>query len=142
MIQNLLAQEDTLIFVPSWMQATLSSEMKSPSSEKNNRLGKGLDKLLGPNPIDSESVIFLDIERIQPSKNQPRKFFDKDRLEELAASIKKHGVLQPILVRAHGENYEIIAGERRWRSALLAGLHKIPALLKNPKNFERRAGLF
>lgn len=110
--------------------------MEFQNLEKNDRLGQGLESLLGPISQKSERVLSLDIEKIIPAKNQPRKHFEEKALEELAISIKKHGVLQPILVKSNGTNYEIIAGERRWRAAGRAGLHKIPALLKNPKSGE------
>lgn len=70
----------------------------------------------------------LDINLIEPNRKQPRKFFDETALEELAASIKSYGMIQPVVVRKSGEYYEIIAGERRWRAAKIAGLKKIPAI--------------
>jgi ParB family chromosome partitioning protein len=69
--------------------------------------------------------------RLQPERNQPRKRFDASAIEELAASIRERGILQPILVRRAGTEYRIIAGERRWRAAQKAGLHQIPALVKD-----------
>ena len=110
--------------------------MEFQNLEKNDRLGQGLESLLGPLSQKGERVLALDIEKIVPAKNQPRKHFEEKSLEELAQSIKKHGVLQPILVKSRGTNYEIIAGERRWRAAGRAGLHKIPALLKTPEGEE------
>ena len=77
-------------------------------------------------PVDQ----FLKTSEIVPKDNQPRKEFEEDSLAELAASIKQHGVLQPILVQKKGKYYEIIAGERRWRAAKLAGLKKIPVVIK------------
>jgi len=73
---------------------------------------------------------WLDISRVRPRVDQPRKSFDRARLEELAQSIVEHGVLQPILVRQHGEVYEIIAGERRYQASLLAGADRIPAMVQ------------
>jgi ParB family chromosome partitioning protein len=73
----------------------------------------------------------LPIERIEPNKAQPRKSFDKAALEELASSIKEQGVLQPILVHKSGAGYEIVAGERRWRAAALAGLSHVPVVIKD-----------
>ena len=99
--------------------------------DKNNRLGRGLSALLG-SPQDSDQVLLLDIEKIYPNKAQPRRVFDKENLEELSASIKKNGVLQPILVQKKGSDYQIIVGERRWRAVCLAGLKTIPAIVKNP----------
>ena len=99
-------------------------------NSKGSRLGRGLDLLLGP--VDSSNqILSLDIEKIAPNKNQPRKKFDKTALCELAQSIKKNGILQAILVEKKGESYQIIAGERRWRAACMAGLKKLPALLKS-----------
>lgn len=67
---------------------------------------------------------------VEPNKQQPRKFFEEDALQELAASIRTYGLLQPILVRQKGSGYEIIAGERRWRAARMAGLREIPVIVK------------
>ena len=106
--------------------------METKIVNKKSRLGTGLDSLLGPSTRGLE-VLSLDVEKIHPDKNQPRKHFKKDSLEELAQSIKNNGVLQPILVKSQGEAYQIIAGERRWRASLIAGLHKIPAIIKNPQ---------
>lgn len=107
--------------------------MKTNSNltDKNNRLGRGLDALLGPSKQEDQ-VLLLDIEKIYPNKDQPRKVFDKESLEELCSSIKANGVLQPILVQKFGDSYQIIVGERRWRASCLAGLRKIPAIIKNP----------
>lgn len=98
---------------------------------KNNRLGRGLDTLLGDSPKRLQ-VLDIDIEKIYPNKDQPRKVFDEGRLRGLSASVKKHGVLQPILVQKFEDKYQIIVGERRWRASCMAGLHKIPALVKSP----------
>lgn len=92
-------------------------------------LGKGLDALI---PDKGEEILYVDIERIRPGKQQPRKFFDEKALTELSSSIKERGVLQPIIVSRTGEGtFNLITGERRWRAATLAGLKKIPALIKN-----------
>ncbi|NWF97674.1 MAG: ParB/RepB/Spo0J family partition protein [Nitrospirae bacterium] len=92
-------------------------------------LGKGLEALI---PDRGEEVINIDIERIFPGEQQPRKTFKDESLKELAASIKEKGVLQPIIVSRVGDGtFRLIAGERRCRAALLAGLKKIPALIKN-----------
>ena len=105
-------------------------------SNKKNRLGRGLDVLLG-SPKEGHQVLSLDIEKVYPNRAQPRKDFDKESLEELCASIKKNGVLQPILVQKLGDKYQIIAGERRWRAVCMAGLHKIPALVKTPDSGQK-----
>jgi len=99
-------------------------------------LGKGLSALMGDtNDFKSqESRDFnkVPIEFIKPNPNQPRKFFDKNSLEDLSQSIKVQGIIQPIVVRKKTENnYEIIAGERRWRAAQLAQLHEVPVIIKD-----------
>lgn len=80
--------------------------------------------------VEVEKEIFLNITQIEPNRSQPRKMFDEEQLEELANSIKLYGVLQPLLVQKKGELYEIIAGERRWRAAKLAGLKEIPVVIR------------
>lgn len=99
-------------------------------------LGKGLDALFEDNRYDLEEQAggetLLRLSQIEPDKNQPRKFFDEKALEELAASIKEHGLIQPIIVSALGDDrYRIIAGERRWRACRLAGLEEVPALVRD-----------
>ena len=86
------------------------------------------------NPVDnSNKVLLLPLSKVEPRSGQPRVIFDEKALEELAESVSQHGVLQPILVTEKGDHYEIIAGERRWRAAKLAGLNRIPAILKEYK---------
>lgn len=75
-------------------------------------------------------ILMLKLDLIQPNKEQPRKTFDEEQINELAGSIKQYGVLQPLLVQKSGSFYEIIAGERRWRAAKAAGLKEVPAVLK------------
>ena len=92
-------------------------------------LGKGLEALI---PDKGDEVIYLDIDRIFPGEQQPRKTFKDDPLKELAVSIKEKGVLQPVIVSRAGDGtFRLVAGERRWRAATIAGLKKIPALIKN-----------
>ncbi len=92
-------------------------------------LGKGLEALI---PERGEEVIYLDIDRIFPGEQQPRKAFRDDSLRELAASIKEKGILQPVIASRVGDGtFILVTGERRWRAAGLAGLKKIPALIKN-----------
>ena len=103
---------------------------------KRRGLGaRDLDVLLGvpeAEASDSDELRQLGVTRIQPGKYQPRRAMDEDRLQELAASIKAQGVIQPIVVRPIGaQRYEIIAGERRWRAAQLAGLTEIPAIVRD-----------
>ena len=80
--------------------------------------------------MQTQAELELKISEIEPNRDQPRKAFDEEQLEELADSIRKYGVLQPLLVQKKGESYEIIAGERRWRAAKLAGLKMIPAVIR------------
>ena len=111
---------------------------------ENKKLGRGLGALLpsGKNKED-KNFKFINISEIQANLNQPRKNFKKDDLEELALSIKSQGILQPIVVRLlSSNNYEIIAGERRWRAAQLVGIHEIPAFIKEiPEDLLNEAAL-
>jgi ParB family chromosome partitioning protein len=113
-------------------------------------LGKGLSALLGEAPAPASAseasakggVREVEIGRIRPNPNQPRSHFDEDALAELADSIAERGVLQPILLRPNGrEAFEIIAGERRWRAAQRAGLHVIPAVVRDGVDEEETAEL-
>ncbi len=103
--------------------------------KKNSGLGRGLDAIFLDNSLDKEKtgeniITVIKLSMIDPKSDQPRKYFDKDALEELAASIKENGLLQPILVREYGEGrYQIIAGERRFRASKLAELDEIPAII-------------
>jgi ParB family chromosome partitioning protein len=94
-------------------------------------LGKGLDVLIGSAAAaEGNRLEEIPVKDIKPNPRQPRKKFDKDALEEMARSIETFGVVQPIIVRAVGTEYELIAGERRWRAAQEAGLDKIPAVIR------------
>ncbi len=116
---------------------------------KPRGLGKGLDLMI-PNVVgeDKEKKVqetkvaevikekeqgetIVKITKVEPNREQPRKFFDEDALQELADSIKQFGLLQPILVQDRKDYYEIIAGERRWRAAKLAGLKEVPVIIRN-----------
>ena len=99
-------------------------------------LGKGLDSLI-PDVMTERAGVDkqpeetkLNISQIEPNRGQPRKIFEEESLEELAESIRQYGVLQPLLVQKKGNYYEIIAGERRWRAAKMAGLTEVPVLIK------------
>lgn len=99
---------------------------------KGRAIGRGLGSLFEENSLDvSGGVSELRLSEIEPNRDQPRKAFDQEALEELAESIRQHGLIQPILVRP-GKNgiYSIIAGERRWRASRLAGLVKVPVIIK------------
>ena len=102
---------------------------------KMTGLGKGLDALFGPTPVEEQQqendvLRNLKITEVEPNRNQPRKKFDEEALEELSNSIKEYGLIQPIVVSKEDDYYQIIAGERRWRASKLAGLKEIPAIIR------------
>lgn len=102
------------------------------AKEKTSRLGTGLSALFGEeeNVLENETVQTLPISRVEPRKDQPRREFDPAAIEELAASIREYGLIQPITVRPLDKGYyQIIAGERRWRAARLAGLSDVPVVI-------------
>lgn len=107
-------------------------------------LGKGLDALIPPSPVEEKKApaqeakkteqgneTIVKITKVEPNREQPRKNFDEDALQELADSIRQFGVIQPIVVQDRKDHYEIIAGERRWRAAKIAGLKEVPVIIKN-----------
>lgn len=101
-------------------------------------LGKGIDsliptdsKLKNEDKCESKSVSMLKISDIEPNKSQPRKMFNEDRLNELAESIKQHGIVEPLIVVKKDDYYEIVAGERRFRAAMIAGLTEVPVVIKD-----------
>ena len=104
-------------------------------SQETNKLGRGLSSLFSNKESlasESKNYKIITITSLIPNKNQPRTKFNKSELEELANSIKENGMLQPIIVRkSQNDNYEIIAGERRWRAAQIIGMHEVPVVLKN-----------
>lgn len=106
-------------------------------------LGRGFDSLIPQNFDDSLLVDAQDrvhrvaVDKLQPGSSQPRQHFDDEALQELAASVKQHGILQPLVVVAHGDGYQIIAGERRWRAAKLAKLTSVPAIVRTLKEIEQ-----
>jgi ParB family chromosome partitioning protein len=99
--------------------------------EKRPALGKGLRALIPNLPTAPAATADAEIDRLEPNVYQPRGQVDDDRLEELTQSIRSNGVIQPIVVRAVGEKYQIIAGERRWRAAKRAGLQRVPIVVRN-----------
>lgn len=112
---------------------------------KKTGLGKGLDALFSDNsykkmedPLDEEVVQQIKITEIEPNADQPRKKFDEDKLEELASSIKRYGVIQPIIVMPKDGYYQIVAGERRWRASKKAGLTEMPCLVRTKTEQENR----
>ena len=94
-------------------------------------LGKGLSALISTDLTDENQVKVVSINDIEPNKEQPRKLFDEDKLEELSTSIKEHGIIQPLIVKKEEDYYVIVAGERRWRAARMAGLKEIPVLIQD-----------
>ncbi|WP_314939573.1 ParB/RepB/Spo0J family partition protein [Parvimonas micra] len=106
---------------------------------KKKGLGRGLSSLLKEEDfITDENLLTVDLDKLKAREDQPRKNFDDDSLEELATSIKADGVIQPIVVRKVGDKYEIIAGERRFRASKLAGLEKVPIVVKNVSDRKAR----
>lgn len=107
-------------------------------------LGRGLDTLI-PKTIDTTSLLEkneriqnIPIDQISPDSGQPRTYFDESKLEELATSIKRYGILQPLIVTANEQKmYTIVAGERRWRAAKRAGLKNVPCIVRSPEKIER-----
>lgn len=113
------------------------------SSKPKSGLGKGLDLLI---PSDFDTAILMEagdrvqnlfITHIEPNPDQPRKNFDAEALNQLAESIKRFGVIQPIIVSPNGDTYIIVAGERRWRAATQAGLEQIPAIVRDRQELEQ-----
>ena len=93
-------------------------------------LGRGLSALFTQvNPLEHD-LVELDIDQLDPTDIQPRKYFNENKLNELAQSIKTNGIIQPIIARRQGDRFQIIAGERRWRAAQIAGLRRVPCVIK------------
>ncbi len=123
------------------MNQTETLERMSKMAKRG--LGKGLDSLIPSNVMEqqvnvaekdekqSDGVSFVKITMVEPNREQPRKNFEEDSLQELADSVKQFGLLQPILVQDRKSYYEIIAGERRWRAAKIAGLKEVPVIIRN-----------
>ena len=116
---------------------------------KRGGLGKGLDSLIPDNGkmlesekkvkvvekviekiVEKPTEVKLKINQVEPNREQPRKYFDEESIQELTESIRQFGVLQPLIVRNRGDYYEIIAGERRWRAAMVAGLKEVPVIIR------------
>ncbi len=99
---------------------------------KKGGLGKGLDALFMDNQTADSGIVTLRLSEIEPNKEQPRKVFSEESLNELADSIKEHGVLQPLLVRPLSTGgYQLVAGERRWRASRMAGLREVPVVIRD-----------
>ena len=111
----------------------------APKNAKRG-LGKGLDALIAPAPASKNTVdakpeegqvVKVNITKVEPNRDQPRKVFDEDKLLELADSIKQYGIINPLIVQDRKDHYEIIGGERRWRAAKKAGLKEVPVIIMN-----------
>ena len=112
-------------------------------NKKGLNKGKGLGALIDTNvekPQINEkvkdSIVMMNISKVEPNKSQPRKNFNEDTLNELADSIKEHGIIEPLIVQDRKSYYEIIAGERRWRAANIAGLTEVPIIIKDLTELE------
>jgi ParB family chromosome partitioning protein len=107
-------------------------------ARKKGGLGKGLDAIFAENDTEEErTAVLLKTSELEPNRDQPRKEFDEQSLSELADSIAQHGILQPLLVRPIvGGGYQIVAGERRWRAARMAGVKEVPAVVKEMTDSE------
>jgi ParB family chromosome partitioning protein len=99
-------------------------------------LGRGLGALLSSDPTEGDTLVDVAVEQIEPNPNQPRKVFNSQALDELTASIRASGVIQPIIVRRQGSGYQLVAGERRWRAARQAGLPRVPAIVREVTDAE------
>src|SRR5258705_11421130 len=99
-------------------------------------LGRGLGALLSATPGEEDSLVEVAIDQIKPNPNQPRKSFESSSLDELTASIRSSGLIQPVVVRRLGSGYQLIAGERRWRAARQAGLERVPAIVREATDVE------
>ena len=111
-------------------------------STQKKGLGRGLSALIPNAPEtkvesrDQRSMSETDVDRIKPSPFQPRRSFDEAKIEELAASIRNQGIIQPLVVRPKGDGFELIAGERRWRAAMKAGLSRVPVVVRDASDHE------
>ncbi|HEX8623583.1 MAG TPA: ParB/RepB/Spo0J family partition protein, partial [Allosphingosinicella sp.] len=113
----------------------------TPARKRPSGLGRGLSSLLGEvaqeAPVSGGAqparggIQMMPVSSIEPHLDQPRRHFDEEALDELAASIEQRGLIQPIVVRPHGHRYQIVAGERRWRAAQRARLHEIPVIVRD-----------
>jgi ParB family transcriptional regulator, chromosome partitioning protein len=116
--------------------------MEKIMSMQKKGLGRGLSALIPiaaeprTEPKQENSQFEVAVERIVPSPLQPRRAFDEAKIEELASSIRSQGIIQPLVVRPNGEQFELIAGERRWRAAMKAGLSRVPVVVRNATDHE------
>ena len=111
--------------------AIFGEDVVKESKEETEKKAKAKAEAKAAEEMDDKGrILMLKLDLVQPNKEQPRKTFDEEKINELAESVKNYGVLQPLLVQKKGRFYEIIAGERRWRAAKAAGLKEVPAVLK------------
>jgi len=116
--------------------------MEKIMSMQKKGLGRGLSALIPvaieprTEPKQENSQFEVAVEKIAPSPLQPRRVFDEAKIEELASSIRNQGIIQPLVVRPNGEQFELIAGERRWRAAMKAGLSRVPVVVRNATDHE------
>lgn len=103
---------------------------------KTNRLGKGLNVYFEENSTDLGSPVSVRLSEIEPNRDQPRKDFDPEALAELAESIARYGLIQPLLVRPMGDGYQLVAGERRWRASKMCGMVEVPVIIKELSDAE------
>jgi ParB family chromosome partitioning protein len=100
-------------------------------NKRASGLGRGLEAIFNSNPRSDEPVSTVPVSELRPNPYQPRRVFDEEKIEELAASIREHGVIQPLIVRAAVRGYEVVAGERRLRACKLAGLKEVPVVVRD-----------
>ena len=112
--------------IPETTAATPADELVVSDEKRIESLRSKIEK-----EVKGDEVKEIDITDIDPNYEQPRKNFDQQALNELAESIRQHGIIQPLVVRKKGNFYEIVAGERRWRAANICGLKKVPAVIRN-----------
>ena len=112
------------------LEALFGDAEVAPVEKKPVTRNKQTEGKTAESPSDESGVLYVSIDDIRPNSSQPRKTFDEEKLAELAASIERHGVIQPVVLRRLDVGYELVAGERRWRAARMAGLKEIPCIVK------------
>jgi ParB family chromosome partitioning protein len=129
---SLLGSNTTQANAPTTTSTNLKANPTAPQGIGKTDAAKSFSTTAGAQQILSEGKIWqMSIEKLKPGAFQPRRAFEKEKLQELSQSIKSNGILQPIIVRKVGEGFEIVAGERRWRASQMAGLHEVPVIIKN-----------
>lgn len=129
---SLLGTNNTQANAPMTPQATIKTSAPAlQTSGKGEAVKSAPPTLVAPQVLSEGKIWQMSIEKLKPGAFQPRRTFEKEKLQELSQSIKSNGILQPIIVRKVGEGFEIVAGERRWRASQMAGLHEVPVIIKN-----------